>query len=220
VRHAIRSLEEAQGRAEALLLNILPRQIADRLRREAGPIADHHGATTVLFADIVGFTPLSAGVAPGRVVQLLDEVFSRFDVLAEEHGMEKIKTIGDAYMAVAGLPSARIDHAAAAARMALAMRDSMQRLIGPDGAPLRLRLGLHSGPVVAGIIGKRKFLYDLWGDTVNTASRMETQGEPDTIQLSDATARLLPDSFELQERGWVELKGKGQIRAWFLIRER
>jgi guanylate cyclase len=217
VRYAILGRDDAQHRAEGLLLNVLPRAIADRLRREEGPIADHHADTTVLFADIVEFTPLSSSMAPGRLVRLLDEVFSRFDDLADQYGMEKIKTIGDAYMAVAGLPTARADHAEAAARMALAMRDVVTTFLGPTGVPLRLRLGLHSGPVVAGIIGRRKFLYDLWGDTVNTASRMESQGEPDSIQVSDATAALLQGHFELQERGLVNVKGKGLLRVWRLL---
>jgi adenylate cyclase len=212
VQHEMLRVE--QERSERLLLNILPRPIAERLKADPGVIADRFEAVTVLFADIVGFTGLAATRDPGELVSLLNAIFSRFDELAEEHGLEKIKTIGDAYMVVAGLPTPRPDHAAAAARMALEMRRAIGEL---SCGPLQLRIGLHSGPVVAGVIGRRKFSYDLWGDTVNIASRMESHGLPGEIQLSEATYRLLPSRFACAPRGILSLKGRGAMAAWYLL---
>ncbi len=209
-------LSEAQEKSEALLLNILPGPIAERLKSGQNIIADHHDAVTVLFADIVGFTVLSARTPPVMLVGLLNEIFTLFDDLAAEHGLEKIKTIGDAYMAVGGLPDPRPDHAEAVADMALAMRDRLPHLPFSDLVPLQVRIGIHTGPVVSGVIGKRKFIYDLWGDTVNTASRMESHGVPGEVHLSGATAELLKGKFDLEARGPIQVKGKGEMRTYIL----
>jgi class 3 adenylate cyclase len=208
-----RRIEEEQAKSEQLLRNILPEAIAERLKRGPGAIADGFEGVTVLFADIVGFTPLSQRIPPAEVVRLLNEVFSRFDAMALSHGLEKIKTIGDAYMVVGGLPSPRPDHAAAVARMALEMRDAMS---GFGDGKLALRIGMDSGPVVAGVIGKSKYSYDLWGDTVNTASRMESHGQPGEIHVTDSCRELLGIGFALEERGLVDIKGKGPMRTWWL----
>ena len=213
---AMRLLGEERARSERLLLNILPAPIAERLKASEESIAEHSDGVTVLFADIVGFTPLSARKTPRALVELLNRIFSEFDALADAHGLEKIKTIGDAYMAVAGLPQPWPDHAARAARMALAMRDATARVSAETGEELALRIGLHSGPVVAGVIGRRKFTYDMWGDTVNTASRMESHGVPGAIHCTEATAMLLKGVFQLQPRGAMEIKGKGEMRTFLL----
>ena len=213
---AMRLLGQERERSERLLLNILPASIADRLKQSSASIADHSAEVTVLFADIVGFTPLSASKTPQELVHLLDLIFSEFDVLAERHGLEKIKTIGDAYMAAAGLPDRRDDHAQAAARMAQDMLAAVAHLAAQTGEPLSLRIGLNSGPVVAGVIGRKKFIYDLWGDTVNTASRMESHGIPGSIQCSEATARQLGPSFAMTERGAISVHGKGNMRTYLL----
>jgi class 3 adenylate cyclase len=213
---AMRLLGEERERSERLLLNILPAPIAERLKASADSIAEHSDSVTVLFADIVGFTPLSASKTPQALVELLNRIFSEFDALADAHGLEKIKTIGDAYMAVAGLPNPWPDHAARAARMALAMHDVIGQVAAETGEKLALRIGLHSGPVVAGVIGRRKFTYDLWGDTVNTASRMESHGVPGTIHCTEATATLLQGVFQLQARGAIEIKGKGEMHTFLM----
>jgi guanylate cyclase len=216
---ADRAEAEAQRereRSEKLLLNILPAPIAARLKDGPATIADAFGGVTVLFADIVGFTTFSAKIPTEELIVLLNDVFSGFDALAEKHRLEKIKTIGDAYMVVGGAPTTRDDHAEAVARMALEMRDYIKNKRLPAGERLDLRIGIHSGPVVAGVIGTRKFSYDLWGDTVNTASRMESHGEPGKIQVSEATRALLDDKFTLSERGTIAIKGKGEMRTWFL----
>ena len=205
-----------QERADRLLLNILPETIARRLKDDPQTIADGFHEVTVLFADLVGFTPISEKLTPRATLQLMDDVFSRFDSLVDQFGLEKIKTVGDAYMLAGGLPAPNESHAADVAQMALAMLDAVREIEGPDGTPLRLRIGMATGPVVAGVIGKKKFLYDLWGDTVNTASRMESLGEPDRIQVSETTWRQLQTRFEFSERGLIEVKGKGQMRTWFL----
>lgn len=209
-------LAVAVGKSERLLLNILPSSIASRLKEEQRPIADGFANVTVLFADIVGFTQLSTRMQPEELVELLNQIFSEFDDIAEHLGLEKIKTIGDAYMVASGLPHPRTDHAEAIADMALAMRDIISRMRARDDIPLRLRVGIHTGPVVAGVIGWKKFIYDLWGDTVNTASRMESHGLPDEIQVSDATHRLLAASFVLVPRGEIEVKGIGRMQTWLL----
>lgn len=216
LQYAVRARDEAFARSEGLLLNVLPRSIADRLKRSPGVIAEAHEQVTVLFADIVDFTPFAERTAPERVVGVLDEVFSAFDALAERHGVEKIKTAGDAYMAASGLPVARADHAAAMADMALDMRASFAGLCASLELQLAIRIGLASGPVVAGVIGRHKFTYDLWGDTVNTASRMESHGVPGRIQVSEATFEHLRAAYELEERGEIEIKGAGRRRTWFL----
>jgi class 3 adenylate cyclase len=184
VRYFVQENAKAQDRSERLLLNILPRPIAERLKHHPTTIADAHAEVTVLFADIVEFTKFSASILPQRLVEILNDVFSEFDRLAERHGLEKIKTVGDAYMVVGGLPTPRADHAEAVAEMALEMRDALAGYEKTIGASLQLRIGIHTGPVVAGVIGRRKFSYDLWGDTVNTASRMESHGLPGVIQVT------------------------------------
>jgi class 3 adenylate cyclase len=168
----------------------------------------------------VGFTPLAASQTPANVVQMLDGIFRAFDGCADTAGVEKIKTIGDAYVAVAGLPLARADHAAAAARFALGIQDSIAEFNAATGNKLRLRIGMESGPVVAGVIGKHKFSYDLWGDTVNAASRMESHGEPDRIQVGAGAARRLEKEFVLEERGEIDVKGKGLMKTWWLTGSR
>ena len=213
---AMRALAVERERSERLLLNILPASIAARLKTSDGAIADHSDDVTVLFADIVGFTPLSTRMTPHALVQLLDRIFTEFDALAETHGLEKIKTIGDAYMAAAGLPERRDDHAQAAARMAHGMLEIMARIAAETGESLSLRIGLHSGPVVAGVIGRKKFIYDLWGDTVNTASRLESHGVPGAVHCSAETAALLQANFRLDARGVIDVKGKGPMHT-FLI---
>jgi class 3 adenylate cyclase len=209
-------LEREHARSEALLHNVLPATIADRLKRSTDIIADAFPEATILFADLVGFTALSASLPPDRLVEMLNHVFSRFDDLVRRHGVEKIKTIGDAYMAAAGIPVPRADHAEALAALALDIRQVVVDYNRESGMALSLRIGLHSGDVVAGVIGKTRFLYDLWGDTVNTASRMESHGLAGEIQLSDATAALLDGKFQVEERGVVDVKGKGPMRAFFL----
>ena len=213
---AMRLLEKERERSERLLLNILPAPIAERLKTSDESIAEHSDSVTVLFADIAGFTELSARKTPHALVDLLNRVFTEFDALADVHGLEKIKTIGDAYMAVAGLPQPWPDHAARAARMALGMHAAITRLAAQTGEPLALRIGLHSGPVVAGVIGRKKFSYDLWGDTVNTASRMESHGVAGAVQCSEASATLLQTSFQLEYRGLADIKGKGEMRTYLL----
>jgi class 3 adenylate cyclase len=173
----------------------------------------------VLFADLVGFTALSLKTPPSTVVRLLDAVFSEFDQLAAEHGLEKIKTIGDAYMAVAGLPLPRADHAEAAVRMAVDMLERIGQFNTRQRSALRMRIGINSGPVIAGVIGRSRFIYDLWGDTVNTASRMESQGEPGMIQITEDTARRLPASLAVDQRGPIEVKGKGPMTT-FIVRKK
>jgi adenylate cyclase len=213
-------LEEEHARSERLLLNILPPAISTRLKDGEATIADGFREVSVLFADIVGFTELSSRMPPAELVSVLNSVFSRFDELAGELGLEKIKTIGDAYMVAAGLPEPRDDHAIVLVRMGLRMRDALDRLNEEQGLALAVRIGVHSGPVVAGVIGKRKFSYDLWGDTVNTASRMESHGEKGRVHVSQATARLLGDRFAVASRGTIAVKGKGEMETFFVEVER
>jgi len=212
-----RLLLAEQERSERLLLNVLPAPIAARLKQGEAVIADGFSEVTVLFADIVDFTRRSQQTTPDQVVQLLDGLFSAFDRLAERHGLEKIKTIGDAYMAVGGLPEARPDHAQAVAEMALAVREEVGRHLDPAGQPLAVRIGIDTGPVVAGVIGTTKFSYDLWGDTVNTASRMESGGVVGCIQVTERTYRRLRDGYRFERRGPVQVKGKGELVTWFLV---
>jgi len=206
---AQKQLAAANARLEALVENMLPPTISQRLRREGRTFADAFGACSVLFADIVGYTPLSES-AP-NVVNLLDAIFSRFDDLTEQSGLEKIKTIGDAYMVAAGIPEARADHAAAACELALRMQVAIKAFPG-----LEIRIGINSGAVVAGVIGKKRFIYDLWGDTVNIAARMESQGVSGQIQISEATRALLPPEFACEDRGEIPIKGKGSMRVFLL----
>jgi class 3 adenylate cyclase len=212
-----RLLVAEQERSERLLLNILPAPIADRLKRDQGVIADRFPEVTVLFADLVEYTRRSEGVAPERVVATLDGLFTVFDELTRRHGLEKIKTVGDAYMVAGGLPDPRPDHAEAVADLALAIREEVVRHADPSGQPLQVRIGIDTGPVVAGVIGRHKFGYDLWGDTVNTASRMESQGVPGCIQVTDRTRRRLGDRYRFERRGPIEVKGKGELVTWFLV---
>jgi class 3 adenylate cyclase len=212
-----RLLLTEQERSERLLLNVLPGPIADRLKQGEEVIADDFPEVTVLFADLVDFTRRSRETTPERVVQVLDDLFSALDTLAERYQLEKIKTVGDAYMVVGGLPEPRPDHAQAVADMALAVREEVARHLDPAGEPLAVRIGIDTGPVVAGVIGRRKFSYDLWGDTVNTASRMESSGVPGCIQVTERSYRRLRDGFRLERRGSIEVKGKGEMTTWFLV---
>jgi len=214
--NAEEAYEMEYERSEGLLRNILPGEVAERLKLGEKTIADLHPQVTVLFADIVGFTERAAKVPPDELVALLNRVFSSFDALAHRHGVEKIKTIGDAYMAVAGLPRGRADHAEAIARLALDMQRACAQIEAKTGEPLPIRVGIHSGPVVAGVIGSTKFAYDLWGDVVNLASRMESNGVPGRVQISEATFALLARRYRCSPRGPIEIKGKGQMEVWFL----
>ena len=212
-------LAVAHERSERLLTNVLPVPIADRLKSREEVIADRFDTASVLFADIVGFTGLSARVTPEQVVRLLDSLFSRLDALVDAYGLEKIKTIGDAYMVAAGIPVPRADHAHVLARFALAARDDLAAHNLTSDTPVQLRVGISSGPVVAGVIGRRRLLYDLWGDTVNTASRMESHGIPGRIQVTDATHALLGRQFACTDRGMIDVKGKGPTHTWILESE-
>ena len=219
-RDALAALRQEQAKSENLLLNILPRSIADKLKAQTQPIADQFESASILFADVVDFTPWSERLAPAEVVGYLDHLFSHFDELAERYGVEKIKTIGDCYMVAAGVPTPRPDHARALALMALDMLEAMRSGDEVGHLGLELRIGINSGPVVAGVIGRKRFLYDLWGDAVNTASRMESHGTRGRIQITRATHDLLADEFECEPRGPIAVKGKGEIEAWYLVRPR
>jgi guanylate cyclase len=213
-----RGRDAAQARVEALLLNVLPAEIAQRLQSDPNSIADHFDDASILFADVVDFTPLSSRLDAREVVGLLDRLFTSFDELVDRHDVEKIKTIGDCYMVAAGVPTQRPDHAHALAGLAFEMRECAKSCL-PDGPghDLRLRIGISSGPVVAGVIGRRRFLYDLWGDTVNMASRMESHGTPDAIQITRSTWELLRDDFVAEPLGLVDVKGKGAVETWRLV---
>lgn len=205
----------AKAESEALLLNVLPRSVADRLKRGERVIADHHDEVTALFADLVQFTPFAAGETAARVVEVLNEIFSGFDSLAERFGLEKIKTIGDAYMVVAGAPQPRADHASVILEMAIEMHALAGRVEVSPGRTLQLRTGVASGPAVAGVIGHRKFSYDIWGDAVNLASRMESTGVPGMIQVASSTWHLCRDRYQFTPRD-VEVKGIGALRTYLL----
>jgi adenylate cyclase len=219
-RDALAALRQEQAKAENLLLNILPRSIVDKLKAQTQRIADQFESASILFADVVDFTPWSEGLPPAEVVGYLDHLFSHFDELAERYGLEKIKTIGDCYMVAAGVPTPRPDHAHALALMALDMLEAMRSADEVAYVGLELRIGINSGPVVAGVIGRKRFLYDLWGDAVNTASRMESHGTPGRIQITHATHELLADEFEFEPRGTIAVKGKGEVETWYLLRPR
>jgi guanylate cyclase len=212
-----RELELEQAKSERLLLNVLPGPLAARLKEQNGIIADACPEVTVLFADIVGFTPLAERLAAPDVVAVLDRVFARWDALALEHGVEKIKTIGDAYMVAAGLPLPRADYVEAIAELALAIQPELARVADETGLSLQARIGIDSGPVIAGVIGRAKFSYDLWGDTVNTASRMESHAPPGTIQVTERTYARLRDRYELRPRGTIGVTGKGPLSTYLLI---
>jgi guanylate cyclase len=211
-RDALAALSEEQAKAESLLLNILPRSIADRLKAQTQPIADQFGSASILFADVVDFTPWSDRLPPAEVVGCLDLLFRRFDELAERYGLEKIKTIGDCYMVAAGVPTPRPDHARALALMALDMLAATHSEDEVGRLGLELRVGINSGPVVAGVIGRKRFLYDLWGDAVNTASRMESHGTPGRIQITRATYELLADEFECEPAGLSRSRARARSR--------
>ena len=213
---ALRALAMEQMKSERLLLNILPSPIAQQLKREECTIADSFAEVTVMFADIVGFTELAAETEPIELVEILNVIFSEFDQLTEEHGLEKIKTIGDAYMVVGGLPAVKPNHAEAIAAMALDMQTCITEFCKDTGKDLSIRIGINTGPVIAGIIGTKKFIYDLWGDTVNIASRMESHGLPDNIQVTEATYKRLKKQYVFEERGPIQVKGKGEMNCYLL----
>ena len=216
VLYFARQRDRFQKQSDDLLHNILPHEIADRLKDDTSMIADHFDEASVLFADVVDFTPMSAGMSPSELVGLLNSLFSVFDSFVAELGIEKIKTAGDEYMVAAGVPKPRADHAQAAAELALRMRDHVaaHRVAGQH---IAMRIGIHSGPLVGGIIGTGKFAYDLWGDTVNTASRMESEGVVGAIQVSAATQKLIRDEFVFAPRGKIPVKGKGDMETYILI---
>ncbi|NEO26592.1 MAG: adenylate/guanylate cyclase domain-containing protein [Kamptonema sp. SIO4C4] len=214
---SLKKLNLEQKKSEQLLLNILPPSVAHQLKENHNTIAETYQNVTILFADIVGFTQLSSQISATELVELLNTIFSRFDRLAEKYGLEKIKTIGDAYMVVAGLPEPREDHASAIADMAIDMQLSLSQYNQHNQHPLNLRIGIHTGDVVAGVIGLKKFAYDLWGDTVNTASRMESHSLPGKIQVSESTYHVLKDQYQFQKRGKVSIKGKGDMDTYFLF---
>lgn len=207
-------------RSEALLLNVLPPQIAGRLKAQKTTIADAFDNVSVLFADIAGFTPLSAQTTPAEIVGMLNRIFVEFDRIARTHGAEKIKTIGDAYMVASGVPEHRLDHSRVIAECALDMVEVVAQQANPLGMPIQLRIGIHSGPAIAGVIGAHKFAYDLWGDTVNVASRMESSGSPGRIQVTAEIYMTLKDEYVFEERGPVQVKGKGMLNTWWLVGRR
>jgi class 3 adenylate cyclase len=211
------ALQESQKQSERLLLNILPLSIAERLKQDTSAIAEQFDEVTILFADIVGFTPLSTRIKPAELVSLLNEIFSTFDELTEKHGLEKIKTIGDAYMVVGGLPIPKPDHAEAVAQMALDMQKAIAHFQAKYSEQLQIRIGINSGSVVAGVIGTKKFIYDLWGDAVNVASRMESSGVPGKIQVTEATYERLKERYEFEQRGQVAVKGREEMTTYWLV---
>jgi adenylate cyclase len=218
IRRAEAAMEMEYERSEALLANILPASIADRLKDPArNIIADKYDDATVLFADIAGFTEQASDIAPDKLIQFLDRLYSDFDALVDKHGLEKIKVSGDSYMVVSGVPYPRADHVEAVASLALDMADAVTSLKDPRGSAVPLRIGIAAGPVVAGVVGSRRFFYDVWGDAVNVASRMESTDSVGRIQVPEAVYERLKDEFVLQKRGAVEVKGKGTMRTWYLV---
>jgi len=215
-KHLFDQLQAEQERSETLLLNILPAPIAERLKNGETNIADNHADTTVLVADLVGFTALSAHIPAEQVVYLLNEIFSAFDALVESHGLEKIKTIGDAYMAAGGICLPRTNHAQAIAGLALAMMEEIAHINSQYNTSFQLRIGVHTGPVVAGVIGRKKFAYDLWGDTVNVACRLESLAEAGAIIVSEATYERLKDQWRLDGGRRLACKGRGEVMAYVL----
>ena len=218
MRALLAELGEEKAESERLLLNILPEKIAQRLKTTPGVIADRFNSVSVLFSDIVGFTPLSETLSAQEMVGWLNEVYSAVDGLVQEHRVEKIRTIGDGYMAAAGVPHIREDHATALTNLALDMKSQFEELPPLHGHQVGFRIGISSGPVVGGVIGTHKFQYDIWGDTVNTAARMESHGVPGRIHISSTTHDLIKDDFICEGRGTIEAKGKGEMQTWFVER--
>ncbi len=216
-REAEEALRQEKEKSESLLLNILPQAIAQRLKQSPGAIAEQFSEATILFADIVNFTPLASHMSATELVNLLNQIFSAFDELVERHSLEKIKTIGDAYMVAGGLPTPRPAHAEAVAQLALEMQREITRFQRDDGEPFRLRIGINTGSVVAGVIGIKKFIYDLWGDAVNVASRMESQGDAGGIQVTATTYEHLKERYRFQERGTITVKGRGEMKTYWLL---
>ena len=213
----VAELHDERARSERLLLNVLPATVAERLKgAPTAAIADQYPEATVLFADLVGFTNLASPLEPGELVAWLNDLFSAFDRLAAKHGIEKIKTVGDAYMAVGGVPTPRADHCEAVADLALALCAEAARRVSPGGQSVALRVGVHTGPVVAGVIGTHKFSYDLWGDTVNLASRMESHGVDGEVHVSAAVYEKLRGRYDFTERGLIPIKGKGELSTYLL----
>ena len=212
-----KALRIEQEKSERLLLNILPKAIAEELKQKSSATPTQFDEATFLFADIVSFSPNSGSMPPAAVVELLNQVFSTFDRLAEQHGVEKIRTIGDSYFVASGLPVVRPDHAEAIAEMALDMKQEVAQFLWPTGESVRLKIGINvGGPVVAAVIGTKKFAYDVWGDAVNVASRMESHGEPGRIQVTAATYKRLQDQYEFEERGEIVVKGRGEMMTYWL----
>ena len=216
-------IRKERKKSESLLLNILPKKIADRLKLKEQPIADSFKEVSILFIDMVGFTKYTENRDPKEVVSTLDDVFSKFDDLAEKHGLEKIKTIGDCYMAAAGIPEPRADHTYVAVAMALDIKDAMKGYATKDGMQLHFKMGIDCGPVVAGVIGKKKFIYDLWGDAVNTASRMESTGVVGEVHCTQTFKETLEKSdfdksMAFRSRGTIDIKGKGMMETWLIDR--
>jgi adenylate cyclase len=209
-------LEREKRRSETLLLNILPQSIVNRMRDGETFIADHIAEVTILFCDLVGFTAFSQTYPAKRTIDFLSRIFLSFDSLASELGVEKIKTIGDSYMAAAGIPELQVDHANRIAALSLRMMEAVRMISESTGLAIQARIGFHTGPVVAGVIGTHKFVYDIWGDTVNTASRMESHSLPGRIQVSETTRNILKNSFTFERRGAIEIKGKGPVETFFL----
>lgn len=206
-----------QAKSENLLLNILPKEIAAILKNESRTIADHYDESSILFADMVNFTPMSAEMTPVAMVELLNEIFSHFDVLVEKYDLEKIKTVGDCYMVAAGVPRRRADHAHVITQLALEMRSYLESNSFNSSRPIAFRIGINSGSVLAGVIGRKKFVYDLWGDAVNTASRMESHGGAGIIQITRDTYELIKDDFICEPRGTINVKGKGEMEVWSVV---
>jgi guanylate cyclase len=213
------TIQAQRDQADKLLYNVLPERIAERLKQSSETIAEEYSAASVLFADIVNFTPISARFGPYEVVDMLNELFTHFDGLVDKYGVEKIQVAGDGYMVAAGVPTPRPDHATVLAQLALDMIDYVKREEFLGGRHIEIRIGLNSGPLIAGVIGRKKYFYALWGDMVNTASRMESHGTPGCIQITRETYALIQDEFVCEPRGAITVKGKGEMETWYLVSE-